>query len=190
MANGKYAQFTEESNALDYLEKTIEFIRRAEKNPTDWKWVILSLHGTLYGFMICALKGTDPDRVRKRERLISFGEALKRCQDPGHMIMTTQSRVLRLSQGQQRSLDFIQKHFRNAFEHYEPCLWSIELHGLPEIVMDGLDVSRFLSLEAGNYTHLTAEQCSHVETLVAQGNEFLRGGQLFREAQLPAEQRK
>ena len=63
-----WARFSEESNALDYLLKTVEFISRAQATPTDWKWVIISLHGALYGFMICALKGTDPDNVMREVR--------------------------------------------------------------------------------------------------------------------------
>lgn len=104
----EYVRFSEERNAFDYLEKTIEFIRRAEQYPTDWKWVILSLHGALYGFMICALKGTDPDRVLVRKnnqtpKLISFSTALKWCQDPAYMMMTTESRVLQLSEEQKQT---------------------------------------------------------------------------------------
>src|SRR5450759_2585337 len=144
MTKAEYVQFSEESNALDYLVKTIEFIRHVEANPTDWKWVILSVHGALYGFMICALKGTNPDNVQVRNkkgesRLITFGEALKRCQAQAYMLMTVNSKTLQVSPDQERSIGFIQEHFRNAFAHYQPHLWSIELHGMPEIVMNGLD---------------------------------------------------
>jgi hypothetical protein len=192
MIEAEYVRFTEESNALDYLEKTIEFIRRVEANPTDWKWVIIALHGALYGFLICALKGTNPDNVVVRNkkgesRLISFAEALKRCQDQSYMVMTVNSKTLQVSPSQKRSIGFIQEHFRNAFAHYQPCLWSIELHGMPKIVMDGLDVVGFLSLETGNYTHLTTEERSSIEALVAQGKELLQKTRLFREAQLAQE---
>jgi len=187
MAEFEYTRFSEESNALDYLEKTIEFIHRAEANPTDWKWVILALHGALYGFMICALKGTDPDRVvrtnKKREkRLISFSQALEYCQDPQHMNMTTSSQVLCLTHHQRCSIDVMQEYYRNAFAHYQPCLWSVELHVLPEFVIDGLEVARFLALETGNYIHLTAQDCERISSLVEDGSEFLRRSRLFREA--------
>jgi len=172
MIQREYVRFTEESNALDYLEKTIEFIRHVEANPTDWKWAIISLHGALYGFLICALKGTNSDNVlvpckKGGRRLISFAEALKRCQDQSYMVMTVNSKILQLSPDQERSIGFIHQHFRNYFAHYQPCLWSIELHGMPEIVMDGLDVVRFLSLETGNYLHLTAKDRKKIETFVA-----------------------
>lgn len=187
MITEEYVRFSEESNALDYLDKAVEFIHRAETNPPDWKWVILALHGAIYGFMICALKGTDPDRVTfevrpDEKRLISFVKALEWCQDPKRMTMTTESKALCLSAEQKRSLDLIQGHFRNAFVHYQPALWSIELHGMPPVVVDALEIVRFLSLETGNYIHLTFEQREHIRSLVAETTDFLRRTKLFIEA--------
>jgi hypothetical protein len=184
----EYVHFSEESNALDYLDKTVEFVRRAETNPPDWKWVMLALHGTLYGLMICALKGTDPDRVTIKarrggdKRLISFVTALEWCQNVDRMMMNTNSKVLRLSDDQKRSLDLIQEHLRNAFVHYQPGLWSIELHGMPTAVIDGLEIVRFLTLESGNIIHLTVEDCEHIRTLVSQTSYSLRRARLFVES--------
>ena len=61
-------------------------------------------------------------------------------------------------------------------------MWSIELHVLPEFVIDGLEVARFLALETGNYTHLTEQDREHISALVVDGTEFLRRGRLFLEA--------
>jgi hypothetical protein len=36
MEDYEYVHFSEESNALDYLEKNIEFIHRVEQHPRDW----------------------------------------------------------------------------------------------------------------------------------------------------------
>jgi hypothetical protein len=185
----RYLELTEESNALDYLEKAATFLRSAERNPMDWKWVILALFGALYGFMICALKGTNLDNVllaKKKggPRLIDFAEAFRRCKDPAWMNMTVYSKVLQLSSRQEESLSQIRELLRNNFEHYQPCNWSIELHGMPQIAIDALDVIRFLSLEAGNYTRLAAQDRTRIEELVAGSQAFLRGTQLFGEAQI------
>jgi hypothetical protein len=59
----KWIRFTEETNALDYLERAGEFIKQTESNPSAWKWVILALHGALYGFAIAACKHTDYQSV-------------------------------------------------------------------------------------------------------------------------------
>jgi hypothetical protein len=178
MADYEFVQFSEESNALDYLEKAVEFIHRVKANPRDWKWVILSIHGALYGFMICALKGTDYvlvlDNKSRTERLISFSEALRRCKDPQYMDMTVNSHTLSLSHKQEDSLDYIQRQFRDRFVHYQPGAWSIEWDIFPGAVIDGLEVTRFLALETGNYTYLTVEDRKRIDTLVADGIEFLR----------------
>src|SRR4030042_1832502 len=82
----KWLRLTEETNALDFLERAAEFIHRTESDRNAWKWVVLALHGALYGFAIAACKGVDSEVVIHRtkkgeERLISLDDALKMCQD-------------------------------------------------------------------------------------------------------------
>ncbi len=45
----------------------------------------------------------------------------------------------------------LKKELRNMFEHYIPSVWAIEIHGLPKITMDILDVIRFLAIETRTY---------------------------------------
>ncbi len=250
----KWLRFTEETNALDYLEKAYFFIQETENNHTAWKWVILSLHGALYGFAICALKGTNPERVtdfkRKNKRthklsnlpreineqgfpenikikynpskeqlefkgamsgderrlllrlsrdeayqeainrlylnyqfLISFPEALSRCQNSNYMRMTIMSKVLQLTREQKESINALKNEFRNKFEHYKPTAWSIEIHGMPQIAIDVLNVIRFLALETGNYTRLNQSQIRKVKSFVFQSKKLLRNSQLYKTVQ-------
>jgi hypothetical protein len=58
----RYVKLTEESNALDYLERAAQFIREATADDHAWKWVVISLHGAIYGFAICACKAHRPPR--------------------------------------------------------------------------------------------------------------------------------
>jgi hypothetical protein len=52
----------EVENAVDYLEKAAYHFRNRE--DCYWfKWLMISLHGALYGFGVCAIKGTSTDRV-------------------------------------------------------------------------------------------------------------------------------
>ena len=159
---GQRLRLTEETNALDYLERVVGFIRETEKNRLAWKWVVLSLHSALYGFAICACRGTDYENVTTKtkkgeEKLISFDEALKRCQDPNCMNMLVHSQILVLSESQKDSIRRLKKELRNKMEHYVPSEWSIEIHGMPQIAIDVLDVIRFLALETGTYIHQCAE---------------------------------
>lgn len=178
--------FTEETNALDYLQRAVSFIRECAQDDTAWKWVIIALHGSLYGFAICALKGTDAYSVSREQkdgsrRLISFPEAIKACQDPDRMKMTVFSRPLVLTADQKRAIDKLQKDLRNPFEHYNPSLWSIEIHGITALAIHCLRVIKFLALDTGNYVHLTEEEQNRVRGLVSAGIEQLGAMALHRD---------
>lgn len=57
-----YSEFDELENAIDYLERTADFLE--ERGPLHtWKWVWISLYEALYSFLVCALQGTNPDNV-------------------------------------------------------------------------------------------------------------------------------
>ncbi|MBW2608304.1 MAG: hypothetical protein JRD05_11785 [Deltaproteobacteria bacterium] len=249
----KFLRVSEEINALDFLEKAGRFILETENNPLAWKWVTISLHGALYGFAICACKGTNPERVidfkskhnvfhtlgglpaeiekegfpknlkiefnpkkkrivfkgamsndirnmllslsknppyqkaineiyLKSHRLISFDEAIKRCQDPSRMKMTIMSKPLQLTNEQKESIEILKHMLRNNFEHFIPKAWSIEIHGMPQITIDVLDVIRFLAIETGNYILLNSTKIRKVKSIVFQSKRFLKKSKLYKEA--------
>jgi hypothetical protein len=188
----RYLSFTTETNALDYLDRAARFIREAVNDDTAWKWVIIALHGSLYGFAICACKGTDYTNVtyetkRGDRRLISFSSALEACQDPKRMSMTVMSKPLVLSDEQQAAIKRLQESLRNPFEHYIPMSWYIELHGMPTLAIHCLEVIRFLALETGNYTILSNEQCERVRALVYDSISVLKRMPLHVELQNSAQ---
>lgn len=183
----KWLRLTEETNALDYLERAVGFVRETEKNPLAWKWVVLSLHSALYGFAICACQGTNYENVTTKTRkgedkLISFDEALKRCQDPNCMNMLVHSQPLVLSESHKDSIRRLKKELRNKMEHYVPSGWSIEIHGMPQIAIDVLDVIRVLAVETGTYIHLNQAQIKRIKSSVFQSKRFLKKTKLYQEA--------
>lgn len=185
----QWLDLSAELNALDYLEKAYRYICETENDPIAWKWVILSLHSALYGFAICACQGTNPENVIKktnkgREFLISFDEALKRCQYPRSPDYYGSGQPLILSQKQTQSMKMMKETFRNNFEHYKPIHWSIELHGMPQMAIDILDMIRFLALESSVWVNLSATKIKRVKSLVYQGKRKLKQSQLYKEAQL------
>ena len=189
----KWLRFTEETNALDYLERAGEFIRLTETDQRAWKWAILSLHGALYGFAIVACKGTSPDIVtrttkRGRRYLLSLEEALRMCQDQTWMGTLEGGQALSLSPSQSDSVRKVKATLRNNFEHYTPGGWSIEIHGLPTIAMDILDVIRFLSVETFRYQNLKQRQRRKIRSIVFQSKRFLRRSALHKEALAMAEE--
>jgi len=185
-----YLTITGESNALDCLEQAHHYIGQVERNPLAWKWVILTLHGALYGFAISVCRGTSPDHVtyqtKKGRRLISFDQALSRCQDPHHKGMLLYGQPLKLTKQQRQSISDLKNLFRNQFEHFIPTFLGIEVHGFPQMALDVLDVIRFLALESGTYIDLSLSQSQKkkIKSLVFQSKRLLKGGKLYKEAKI------
>lgn len=180
-----YLRLTGEINALDYLEKAHYFINQFRVDKMACKWAILSLHGALYGFAICACRGTNDSGVTYENKqgdikLIAFDNALKNCQNSKMMKMLTNSKHLILSKSQRESIEQLKKDLRNNFEHYQPCAWSIEIHGLPHIFIDILDVISFLALETGNF-HLITTQRRKIKSIVYQSKRILQSHKLSKE---------
>jgi hypothetical protein len=141
--------FTEESNALDYLEESRRFIERTVAAPAAWKWVTIALHGALYGFAICACRGTTNDRVVKKnkyghEQLISVGQALKLCQ--------VICKALVLTSDQKKSVRELSQIFRNRFEHHTPGSWTFFDDDFRPMCRNVIEVIRLLVRETGHVT--------------------------------------
>lgn len=152
--NEEWLEITTEMNAIDYLERAADFIQWPD--AYKWKWVSISLHASLYAFAICALRGTDPDRVtsgpdraRSASKLIGFQEALKRCQREEWMQQYADSKCLQLSKDERESIRKIVVT-RNSFMHYSPKSWWIRTSVMLPLVKHCSRVMRFLSLESGN----------------------------------------
>jgi len=182
----KWLRLSEETNAFDYLERCLGFIRETEQNILAWKWVVLSLHSALYGFAICAIKGTNHENVTIKTKngdhiLISFDKAIDRCEDPNFMSLHGQSKPLVLSKSQRESIRLLKKELRNPIEHYIPMGWSIEIHGMPQIAIDVLDVIRFLALNTRTHIHLRQVQIKKIKSLVFQSKKFLKKSKLYQE---------
>ena len=185
----QYLRLNTEQNALDYLERAAIFIKETVGDIKTWKWVMIALHGALYGFAIAASAGTNPSNsvMTKRDKLIGFWDALKLCQDPDHMNMLIHSKPLILSESQKESIRFMKNHLRNGFEHFTPKLWAIEIHDMPQIAIDVLEVIRFLALETNTYIHLADEEYNLVDSLVHQSIAFIRETALYKEMKLAEE---
>ncbi len=153
-------------NAIDFLEATAHFLETIP-DETKWKWVSISLHGALYGFAICALQGTNPERVTCKDEkgkiwLISLPKALRRCQNQRWMGLYTNSKALTLSDDEKWAVENLRTTLRNNFAHFQPRSWSVEITPMPDIVNHVLRVVEFLALESGN-TMLDDEQTNRIK---------------------------
>ncbi len=159
----RWARFDTESNAIDSLDKAVHFLRTVKDKPEDWKWVVICIFSSLYGFAIQVAKGSDDLSVVKvtkkgHSRLVSFGDALKICK------LTAGARsALETTEQEDKAIERVQNEFRNKFEHFNPGSWSIEVSGFPDLVFHVVNVIRRLALEHNFYTHISEIQRVNLE---------------------------
>ena len=55
----------DEIEAVYALDKALAELRLARSQPYNWKWVILALHNALQGFMVLALRFTNPALIAR-----------------------------------------------------------------------------------------------------------------------------
>jgi len=184
-----WIRFDEQTNALDYLEKSYSFLQILEQNPQNWKWVIITLHSALYGFAISACKGTNYESVvtktkRGHERLIDFDEALRRSQDPTWMRVNINYEVFEFSLSQKESIRKLHKVFRNNFEHFIPTSWLIEIHGMPIIILDCLEVIRLLIIYSDVSWRLRGAKLKRAKSIIFQAKKLIKHSILYKETLL------
>jgi hypothetical protein len=98
--------------------------------------------------------------------------------------------ALRLTDSQKDSIRRLKKTLRNNFEHYVPRSWSIEIHGLPQISMDVLDVISFLAVDTFRYQNLNLSQRRKVKSIVYQSKKRLNSSRLHREVLMAVAKRQ
>ena len=150
----RWLRLDEQENAIDNLEMVHHFLTGIE-SERKWKWAIIALHQALYGFLISALRGTDgrlllkpPSRKKPQERqLIGIWEALKRMKDPDSFIWVN-AKPLETDSEDDFAIDRLINGFRNEFEHFKPKQWSIEVSGMPKILLTVLGVIEYIALQS------------------------------------------
>jgi len=156
-------EFEEAILSLEKVDYTSELI---VNDISEWRWLVISLHNALQGFMVLALRGSNnfailttkcaaewmeayrSDKPLPVERLDSFLNLYKKIKND-RMLMYGHSKKFKPTDTQGRSIKKL-NNFRNDFIHFIPKGWSIEVSGLPQISLDCLSIIGFLSWESGN----------------------------------------
>lgn len=177
----KRIRLSEVENAIDYLESAATAIARVPRSPYAWKWVVISLHGALYGFAISVLTRNNWEMVVSgpKKKLIDFWTAIERCQREGDVAHYMDSKPLVMTADQKASIDYLKK-LRNQIEHYVPKTLYVEEHGLVVTALDALEVARSLALDTGS-GRLTVEQRRRVDASVRRGKRLLAASQLYKD---------
>lgn len=175
--------------AISALEMCAETLGTASSDPYRWRWAVLSLHGAVQGFMVCALRGTNglaalPKKIEAKwleaheknlpppeEKLDSFLNLYKKIKGK-RMLFYVNSRPLRPSSTQGSSIKKLNM-LRNEFTHFLPRTWSLEVSGIPRICLDCLDVIDFLALQCGNILWFRDGLRERTEAAVASARQLL-----------------
>ena len=177
--DGDWLRLDELTNAIDNLEMCSHFLRSLP-HPIRWKWAILALHQTIYGFAICAVKGTDDGSVleqpkaAKEPRLISIWEAIRRANDP--RFLWPGATPLQVTQEEKQALQKLLAEFRNGFEHFQPAGWSIELSGMPSLFRTAVGLVRRLAIDQGSVRYYSTEDRDRVSSAIAQLDGLVANG--------------
>jgi len=185
--NENWFRISEQDNIFDNLNKTLYFFKKARKDNSFWKWVIVAFHSALYGSMLLALRRTDLSNIWEREirdtknhinikksRLISFFKAFEWIQDDQRMQKYVKSKSFKLvDQNLKDSIVSLNNEFRNQFLHYKPLGWSIEKEALREVVRDCLPLIEFLLFQSGNIA-IERDRKNQAKEVTAQIRNFVR----------------
>ncbi len=154
-------------DTVETSEFLAEQLQNIKSEPHRWKWVIIILHNLLQGMMVLALKGSHGLNVlfpKDQNRWLEahgnrkgYPDDLKLNRFPAlykmiksdEMLMYVYSSSFQPKPNHDSSVALLNS-LRNDFIHFTPKSWSIELRGLPTLVLDCLDIAEFLSWESKN----------------------------------------
>jgi len=156
----------ETEEAISSLEMLAETAPSLVLDTYRWKWVFISTHNALQGFMVLALRHGNgllalKDEIAAQwqkayreggkypvEKLDNFTNLYKKVKSV-RMMCYVHSRKFKATQDHNRAVKKLNE-LRNDFIHFVPKGWSLELTGLPEICLRCLEVIEFLGWESGN----------------------------------------
>lgn len=107
--------------------------------------------------------------LKKTPNLIGFDEVIRRCKK-GESI-SSGIKPLVLEKDQEYAYKFLKDQIRNRLMHFVPCSWSLEIHGLPEIVVSCFEIVEALTGESMNL-RWKDDEIARIKALCNSGKEL------------------
>lgn len=163
MSQVRYLRTDEREEAVRSLEWAATQSLLIEKDPYLWKWVLVSLHNAVQGFLVLALwngnglltmkpklaakwlKALEDSAPFPGDRLDDFLSLYEKAKDSESFHLVGAS-PFAPGANHDRSMKRLNE-FRNEFIHFTPKGWSLELAGLPAICLDVLAIVRHFGWE-------------------------------------------
>jgi hypothetical protein len=156
----RWLRTDEREDAVRSLEWSAEIAKTVCTKPHNWKWLLISLHNAVQGYMVVALeKGNglltlrpkvaekwlaafDGDGPYPVEKLDDFLPLYEKIKNPVHF-----REPFCPSAEQNRRIERLHE-LRCQFMHFTPRGWGLELAGLPDIVAAATHVASWTAFDA------------------------------------------
>lgn len=157
----------------DALTESISSLRVVENEMKEilndmffWKPVIIMLHNSLQGFMVCTLRGTNNYNILKKdtfnneEKLLNFMRLYSRIKSPkyNHAAFNSSNEI-------DTSVYELNK-WRNDFIHFIPKGLSLEVTNMPLIISDIIKIINFIVFKSNTLYQLTEENLKEIQILI------------------------
>jgi len=193
MSHG-YLRTDEREEAVRSLEFARSQAALLSDDPYAWKWILISLHNAVQGFMVLALRNGNGllalrDHIAAKwlkvyreggeypvEKLDDFLSLYEKVKKPSNF-----HRVSAACFAGSEARDLSMKRLndiRNEFIHFTPKGWSLQMAGLPQICLDGLDLIRHLGWETNAVTWYHAghrTRARRAERILRRAMEAVKG---------------
>lgn len=157
--------YNEEIDAICSLELLAEHLPKVITIPHHWKWVLLSLHNSLQGFMVLSLHDTpnvltkksakdwhESDKTEqllyKPRKLDTFMGLYEKIKSEA-MNLRPDSKSFVPDSRQDKSVKKLNA-FRNNFVHYVPADSALNMKTWTMVVLDVMPIIEFLAFESNN----------------------------------------
>ena len=166
--NGVWLNTDEYKEAVGALEMVCELLPTICSDTYRWKWAIIAMHNALQGFMVLATKGSNSLATLNSgsaKKLVGYWEGQneypeKRKLDYFFELFVKIQAVELRQYVHSKPYVPVGTHIcsvkklnelRNSFIHFVPKLFSIEVHGLPDVFRDCLEIIGFLGWQGYNF---------------------------------------
>ncbi|TSC86239.1 MAG: hypothetical protein G01um10147_951 [Microgenomates group bacterium Gr01-1014_7] len=144
----KYLILDEERNAIDYLNRAVEFLEKIDIDFVYLKWFTIAFHGAVYSFVLLVLQEIHSDQIYQDKKtsshplereLISFKAAYE-------LLKTNESTMddpYNPTGDQDICVKEINDQIRNQMMHFRPTVWASEPWYFARASYPLLDVLKF-----------------------------------------------
>jgi hypothetical protein len=159
--------YDEERDAICSLELLIEHLPKVIIAPQHWKWVVLSAHSALQGFMVLSLRGTNDLNVLSKKsaakwlkardskssryeprKLDDFMNLYSKIKSDA-ILLHTNSKCLTATKSQDECVQKLNA-IRNDFIHYVPTSAAYNMKSWASIILEVIPIIEFLVLQSNN----------------------------------------